>query len=277
LQGFIIINHFLSAQIQEAAKFTYFSRLQVLENLQNINNMLYIYIFCLANNALVYLNTAFAYQWKQIQCIRKSVSTNITDCHAAIAMIPTGELPVDPQPHTLGNPNRFNLNVPDSARTRKFKLPAAFRSGNCAIYVFHEPHEHWPGRTEPIRFKFQAASAMYLTVWPDMRRAALRIVEGCREGNSLFGGIVHTAIRTRAGDLPYVIRVTTVPRTMEGDGSIFRYPSRNRLVDLNVYEAGGMAGTKTSKPLYGPWWRNPFDRNDLIYYMYQPRMGQGHV
>lgn len=150
-------------------------------------------------------------------------------------MIPTGKLPVDPQPHTLENPNRFNFNVPDSARTRKFKLPAAFRSGNYAIYVFHKPHEHWPGRTEPIRFKFQAASAIYLTVWPDMRRIALRIVEGCREGNSLFKGFVHTAIRTRAGDLPYVIWVTTVPRTMEKNESIFRYPSRNRLMDFFIF------------------------------------------
>lgn len=56
-----------------------------------------------------------------------SYGPHLPDCHAAIAMIPSGVFQIDPQPQNLGEPGRFALSIPSKYRRRQFILPAAFR------------------------------------------------------------------------------------------------------------------------------------------------------
>lgn len=79
---------------------------------------------------------------------RHLAPTTVADCHKALSMIPSGNITFD---GVVSKPLHFTL--PPNARKPKVLFPAKFRSGHCAIYVFHvrfmyhKAHSRlWPGR-----------------------------------------------------------------------------------------------------------------------------------
>jgi hypothetical protein len=63
----------------------------------------------------------------------------VSDCEAAINMIPTGHLIFDPQ-----DPSSLELPRP----LQKFRLPAAFRAGKCVVYVKYNRFSTFPDPAE---------------------------------------------------------------------------------------------------------------------------------
>jgi hypothetical protein len=130
--------------------------------------------------------------------IRCRPRSSTLDCKAAINLIPTGHLLLDPiSEHSLGSTNstgsaRFNLHLPRPLQ--KFYLPAAFRTENCMIFVgqLHpsqwSPTSQWRVHKGEIPRHFNAAKFMYHTVWPNSRRLAKLIQKQC--GNR--GGSIET-------------------------------------------------------------------------------------
>jgi hypothetical protein len=110
----------------------------------------------------------------------------VSDCEAAINIIPTGHLIFDPQ-NPLGTRRRgpwgyvkFRASLPRPLR--KFFLPAAFRAGQCVVYV---RHRHFNENSKAVAqlwelpATFSAAEFMYHTVWPNSRRLAELITKKC--------------------------------------------------------------------------------------------------
>jgi hypothetical protein len=85
------------------------------------------------------------------------VELAIPDCEAAINVIPTGHLILDPSTaHSLGTvefQDSVKYHATLSRPLRKFRLPAAFRAGECVVYVRYKaqfeglgtPLGAWPG------------------------------------------------------------------------------------------------------------------------------------
>jgi len=110
----------------------------------------------------------------------------IPDCEAAINIIPTGHLNLDPKAaHSLGTVEsqdsvKYNATLPRPLR--KFRLPAAFRAGECVVYVRHfrffEGKMAFLPPVEPPA-GFSPAKFMYHTVWPNSRRLAELVIKQC--------------------------------------------------------------------------------------------------
>jgi hypothetical protein len=121
------------------------------------------------------------YFWTAILCSNNALPT--PDCKAAISLIPTGHLILDPRTtETLGTrPSqthaRFNFHLPRPLR--KFFLPAAFQSGKCVIYIKDEHVNFQPEPNVELPPQYNAAAFMYHTVWPNSRRLAELIIQRC--------------------------------------------------------------------------------------------------
>ena len=130
-------------------------------------------------------------QQTRIYCTPREHEEKEIDCAAAINLIPTGYLIIDATEEAKLGSNKatkstiFNAYLPDPRP--KFRLPAVFHKGECAVFVRHFPHSRenpWPkySKTVPMvqmSTGFSAAAFMYHTVWPNSRRLAESIQEEC--------------------------------------------------------------------------------------------------
>jgi hypothetical protein len=166
--------------------------------------------------------------WAIISCSQKRLP--IPDCEAAMNIIPTGHLALDPKDaHSLGtveSNESVRWNAPLPRPLRKFRLPAAFRAGKCAVFVRHYRGVEMDLFSLPppgAPAGFSAAAFMYHTVWPNSRRLADLIIKRC-------GG--------REGLTP----TASSPESNKALFKIFRYlvkvesPRAETLAMYNVYE-----------------------------------------
>jgi hypothetical protein len=158
----------------------------------------------------------------------------IPDCEAAINIIPTGHLVLESKDaHSLAtveSPKSVKWNAPLPRPLRKFHLPAAFRAGECVVFVRHFRYctgkmAFFPPVEPPAGFN--AAMFMYHTVWPNSRRLAQEIIKKCDSR----GGVTETS---------------TSPESNKAKFQTFRYSVKigrpkadakeDNLKDYNVYE-----------------------------------------
>jgi hypothetical protein len=115
--------------------------------------------------------------------------TNVADCKDALALMPTVQLYLHPEPQSLGTPQRPNLyrnppGEPDVRTRHHDHIPETFRSGSCEIIVaqnfrrdlWNSPHYTPRPEHNPLK---AAASALYYTVWPTAQRRAADIIKRC--------------------------------------------------------------------------------------------------
>jgi len=191
--------------------------------------------------------------------------TNVTpprlsDCHAAINMIPSGAYHLDGQ--HLSQPLHFYR--PPQYRDRTFLIPAIFRSGTCIVAVFAYPsiHELHTGRAHAPK---KAATAMYNVIWPHVRSNATQITQRCltpvpKAGakggdqtvtHDLKGGAMRTSISLGKASFPYAVDVRGLPKGMPGDGwKVQLHPEERDAISFNVYEAGGEMSGQGRKGLW---------------------------
>ncbi|MCJ1244702.1 hypothetical protein MMC30_001901 [Trapelia coarctata] len=123
------------------------------------------------------------------------------DCLAALQQVPDGTIEFDGQHPEAGQPMNFLL--PAKAR-EKIQFPAAFRYRSCEIHVTRPAREHMfslppqpsgpplaPGQRRPTIAK--PASAMYYTIWRNLREGARSIIRDCvpatTEGKNIGGSM----------------------------------------------------------------------------------------
>ena len=104
------------------------------------------------------------------------------DCEAAIRMIPSGKLTLDIPATAAGDPQAAKLPYvsmeQDGGRT--LRLPAAFIAGGCVVLVeATSPGNTPPERRPPPRPPQNAATHMYLRVWPKVKLAAKTVLRKC--------------------------------------------------------------------------------------------------
>ncbi|MCJ1249232.1 hypothetical protein MMC30_006455 [Trapelia coarctata] len=174
-------------------------------------------------------------------CILK----NKNDCLGALEMIPSGQLALDPaHPGDRYQPQPIDLAF-HQGRQRKFFLPAAFRFGNCVISA-----EAVYSATQP-RPPTKAASAMYFTVWPNVRKSAAHIIEQC----SLIpfdrtAGWVTTKSRLGQWEFAYKVTVTGTPKNLRPADARGRRQLPPFQTWFNIYDGGGDA-RNSAGPLRG--------------------------
>ena len=168
----------------------------------------------------------------KIRCISSLRTESKIDCTAAINLIPTGHLIIDPTKQTFRSKDTrksaiFTAELPHPLR--KFRLPAVFHGGECAVFVKHlrvsremmimegrkRTYQKAPSQVEPPRC-FNAAAFMYHTVWPNSRRLAELIQENCDggggwtettsspESNKEFMRLRYHITVARVGELRYI-------------------------------------------------------------------------
>ncbi|MCJ1252043.1 hypothetical protein MMC30_009281 [Trapelia coarctata] len=182
-------------------------------------------------------------------------------------MIPSGEFLVNGDSTTDAHGvTKLKLHFPPNTRTRKFYLPALFRSGTCLIKVVADIDRRAVMRSNLNRAGLpswkNAASQMYSVVWPNVRKEATRMVERGHFPNS-----VKTQSLMGEATFPYKITVEVAGQHIPHDGSTYidavKEGPRNRYsnevdtwsawdydhnhnkpyniweVEYNVYEPGG--------------------------------------
>ncbi|MCJ1243080.1 hypothetical protein MMC30_000277 [Trapelia coarctata] len=207
---------------------------------------------------------------------------NTADCQDAIGMIPSAPN-VHPdelaRSHQPGGPNRINIHIPNSARERKFFLPAIFRSRSCLVMVvadapdhhifiedpetYHawhnDPHgpNYFPMHNDHRGPANNAASHMLFTIWPKAKQLAQRIVKRCplTQDHDNIGSILTWDM---LGKYPfhYRVGVTGVPRQKINGTKPFPKEGWRVTLDtpydltFNVYEANG---TWSGRGTLGHW------------------------
>ena len=187
---------------------------------------------------LLLLSPLVTPELNEINCINLHVPRpDLADCQTAIDMIPSGDYHWDGK-----KSRRLSFNLPDSVRQRKFFFPAAFRSNTCVVKM--ERMMNPPGGpTQGTK----AATAMYNTVWPNVRHLCTKMVERCLATTEM----AFVVTQSNVGTFPftYLVSIGGIEPNMPGDGWKM---SDSRAV-YNVYEAGGTAsghGTLGVKSLY---------------------------
>ena len=187
----------------------------------------------------------------------------INDCHAAINMIPSGEYLFD------GLHLEKPFYRPPQYRTRKFLIPAIFRSGTCIVAISANPHRPGHDNGEALAPK-KAATAMYNVVWPNVRTVATYIVQRCSSapkagakeehpavGKKFKGGQIRSSVLIGEGLYSYVVSVRGPPKAMPGDGwTVQLHPEQDHAPSFNVYEAGGESSGRGTKGV----WKTQFDQ-----------------
>ncbi|MCJ1246317.1 hypothetical protein MMC30_003523 [Trapelia coarctata] len=195
--------------------------------------------------------------WNRIDCLPGywGEDPHLVDCQAVIDMIPAGHFEVEPGDR-LSRVPAIDLHIPNKKRSRSFILPAAFHSGTCLITVRADRQENTVPHPAPFA---NAASKMYSTVWPNVRRQAKRIVQEClveeppKAGDCVAGEVL---TRSQLGNtwFSYLVNLRPAPRKgFPGDGwkigILEPYVGFDSILELfyNVYEPGGTSsgvGTK---------------------------------
>jgi hypothetical protein len=185
---------------------------------------------------------------------------SLTDCQAAIDMIPNLTWAVNPASSgdrsqskiidvRLDRPERKDPDLPDRpVRKAPLLLPAAFRSRSCVVLVGPSPRWLEPAGSSRVRFQLpvQAASAMYSKVWPEVRRAATMIIERCHFQTdpiiwTVFNAGLFTGNISMDGQQFYwYVMVRPTPRRMPGEGWKVFFGSFGGFKQwYNVYEVDG--------------------------------------
>jgi len=98
-----------------------------------------------------------------------------TRCRRALRKMPSNKLI-----YNGDDPPSFNL--PPIVRFQHHLIPKEFRSGNCIISVAKYPWNLHVSLGEFPPPPVYAASAMYFTVWPELKKGAEKIIKTCFEG-----------------------------------------------------------------------------------------------
>jgi len=198
--------------------------------------------FLLAILVHSYLNPSIAWASETVTCSRGLYPIgHIADCNAALNLIPAG-YNIDRNRFHPNEPKPITLHLSAHDRQRKPLLPAAFNAGSCLITV--------ESTTEPsdVRQPRDAAMAMSLTMWPNVKRLAQKIVSRCCQtvsgGACVEGGEVAGESILEGGRLTYKINVQGKPRfwevtTREGRGRMRVYPWHAGDPLYNLYETDG--------------------------------------
>lgn len=181
------------------------------------------------------------------------------DCYAAIAMIPSGAHLVQGDFSVDANGvSTLNTHLPPSARTRKFYMPAIFRSGTCMVRVVADVSRKKLMRAGPPKFT-NAASKMYSIVWPNVRNQATEIVEKCfdkEQGMQYRHGTVQTESLLDKVRFPYKITIEEPHAGFPRDGATYidlenigpNFDTRGAWeVEYNVYEPAGTSSGQGHK------------------------------
>ena len=187
-------------------------------------------------------------------------------------MIPSGDLLVhgDYYVEENGSP-RLNAHLPISTRSRKFFMPAIFRSGTCAVRVVADVDRRKDMRPNPPPIA-DAATRMYIIVWPNVRRQATRVVQQCLArvpGKKHIGGWVNTESLLGNVKFPYKVMVEEPHKGFPKDGETYIDlegvgPGFNTKgaweVEFNVYEPEGTSsghGHRVEDKLRGRMGKQP--------------------
>lgn len=176
------------------------------------------------------------YDWDKPLCMDSEEGTPCilrmaNECRAAIDMIPSGSLAIDPAyPGNRDQPNPIDLAF-HPGRHRKFLLPAAFRSGDCLVQV---EAVYLPRRPHPPT---NAASAMYYIVWPNVRKMAKKIIWQC----SLIpldrtSGYAITKSKLGTWEFAYKVTVKGIPKQLRPADARGRRQLPPTFQWFNIYE-----------------------------------------
>lgn len=154
------------------------------------------------------------------------------DCLEALNQMPDGTISFDGKHPQAGEPMNFLL--PAKAR-EKFEFPAAFRHGTCEIHVGRPARDYSfspppqpplpPGQRRPTIAL--PATAMYYTIWRDLREGARSIIMDCvpatATGAKKMGGTLQ--VDSTVEDYPFYafLRVQGRVDDMSKNG-LFRAP-----------------------------------------------------
>ena len=183
---------------------------------------------------------AFPTKWDDIRCATYHrcaahydplSKPSTEDCKAAINLIPTGLLTIDPDPLHAGTRDRPNIHLPK--HRRKFYLPAAFRSGTCVVSVSYSVRTYDIASQAPQAPPTLAADFLYFTVWPNAHRLALHILQKCPEGSGFVPFASCPDNKKCFGTFKFLVEVHWAHRAMGGNGSKFAISGGGL---ANVYE-----------------------------------------
>jgi len=162
--------------------------------------------------------------------MKKNSVTLAADCKKAIQMIPDGSLDWDGREHAP-----LNYYIPPAAR--KYTTPAVFRSDSCLITMDNNYRKPQP---QPEN----AASQMYRTFSPEVKRSAERIAEKCfSNGNN--GGHEFIEVNLGGSDFKYIIALSAAPQNLVKHGEKWRLGASS----FNVYDTAGRS--RASSPRAG--------------------------
>jgi hypothetical protein len=159
----------------------------------------------------------------------------ISDCEAAIRMIPSGtpELAFTPS-ENKSKPVNLHL---DHNGGRAFRLPAVFLAGSCAIKVRNIP-VHSTNRWERLLCiggcstppPQQAATFMYFRYWPNVKEVAGEILRRCLTKGDTAGQI-ETRSEWEGWDYYYLVWMGPGPRDLLGRNGTDLFG------EYNIYES----------------------------------------
>lgn len=147
------------------------------------------------------------------------------DCYSATGKDPKWPSfcrPDSGYPHDRYQATPMSLDFQHAGRFTKYLLPAAFRSGNCLVLANSATHKKAPREGDtvsPRPLLKSAASAMYFTVWPNVRRIAHEVIENCSVTSKAAGTIVTDSI-LEGWHFTYWITVMRAEKTIPHDNGI---------------------------------------------------------
>ncbi|MCJ1251124.1 hypothetical protein MMC30_008355 [Trapelia coarctata] len=200
-------------------------------------------IFLLAVLLPLSLNPGLAWPPDIPICYNELYSVeNIADCYSAIDLIPAG-FSIDHSRFHPKEPYPITVRLSAADRRRKILLPAAFNAGRCLILVQSTTN---PSDVHPPK---NAATAMHLSMWPNVKRLAQKVVDKCLLTTSHLlghqGGEVEGESTLEKHRFAYKITVRAKPRfwdvsKREGQQAQMRMvPRPAGDPTYNLYEAVG--------------------------------------